>query len=69
MTPEAVRSLSKALAVVVVVVGGLGSIACLPFAFCTNLGMISAAGIYFIAGAVMITGGLVSFALLTRDAR
>jgi hypothetical protein len=66
MTPEAIKKLAKALAVVTVTIGGIGSIACVPFAFTTDLRLIAAAGVYFIAGAVMIIGGQVAYALLLK---
>ena len=66
MTAEMIKRFCKALAVLSVVVGGFGSILCLPYALGTNLYVISAAGIYFIAGAVIITGGLLSYAVFIR---
>ena len=66
MTPEMIKRFCKAIAVLAVVVGGFGSILCLPYALGTDLTWISAAGIYFIAGAVMITGGLLSYAVLIK---
>ncbi len=66
MTPEMVRRLCKAIAVLAVVIGGYGSILCLPYALSTNLVWITTAGIYFVAGAIMITGGLVSYVVLMK---
>ncbi len=66
MTPEAIKHLCKALAVCCVAVGGLGSMACVPFALTNNLHLIITAGIYFVAGGVMITGGLLSFIVLNK---
>ncbi len=68
MTPEAIKKFAKALASVTVAVGGIGSIACLPFAFTTQLELIAVAGIYFCAGAVLIVGGQIAHALLTEKA-
>ena len=67
MTPEAVKELCKALAVVSVIVGGFGSILCVPYALTSSLELIATAGIYFVAGGIMITGGLLSFAVLTKQ--
>jgi hypothetical protein len=67
MTPEAVKQFSKALSVVAVLVGGFGSILCVPFALTNNLYLIATAGIYFVAGGIMITGGLISFAVLNKQ--
>ncbi len=66
MTPEAVKSVCKALALCCVAVGGFGSMACVPFALTNNLELIATAGIYFIAGGVMITGGLLSYIVVTK---
>lgn len=64
MTPEAIKHVCKALAIVAVTVGGCGSILCVPFALTANLQLIATAGIYFVAGGVMIVGGLISYVLL-----
>ena len=67
MTPEGLNKFCKALAVVLFVVGGMGSISCLPFAFSSSMVWIQAAGIYFIAGGVIMSGGLISYVLLTNQ--
>ena len=67
MTPEATKSFCRAFALVCVAVGGFGSVLCLPYALTTNLYLIATSGIYFVAGAVMITGGLVSYVDLLKD--
>jgi hypothetical protein len=67
MTPEAIKHVCKALAVCCVAVGGLGSMACVPFALTNNLSLITTAGIYFVAGGVMITGGLLSYIVLNKS--
>ncbi len=64
MTPEAIKKFCKALASVTVAIGGIGSLACLPFAFTTHLQLIAVAGVYFCAGAVLIVGGQSAYALL-----
>lgn len=66
MTPEAIKHVCKALALCCVAVGGFGSMACVPFALTNNLELIATAGIYFIAGGVMITGGLLSYVVVTK---
>ena len=67
MTPEAIRTFCRALAAVCVAVGGFGSVLCLPYALGSNLTFIAVSGIYFIAGAVMIAGGLLSYAVLIKN--
>ena len=67
MTPEAIRRFCKGLAVVCVGVGGGGSILVLPYAMSWNFTWIATAGIYLVAGAVMITGGLLSYVTLMRE--
>lgn len=64
MTPEAIKHVCKALAIVAVVIGGCGSILCVPFALTADLYLIATAGIYFVAGGIMIVGGLISYVLL-----
>ena len=66
MTPEAIRSLCKAAALVSVVAGGYGMMLCVPFIAGTHVTLIAAASLPFIAGAVLISGGLVSYTLLIR---
>ncbi|MCK5214089.1 MAG: hypothetical protein KAR05_01895 [Candidatus Omnitrophica bacterium] len=66
MTPELVKTVCRAIAVVCIAIGGFGSVLCVPYALTPFLNVITAAGIYFIAGAVMITGGLIAFILLAR---
>jgi hypothetical protein len=66
MTPQAINTLCRALAILMFVVGGLGSIACLPFAFSASIVWITTAGIYFVAGGTIMAGGLVSYVLLTN---
>jgi len=67
MTQEAIRKVVKALALIAFTVGGFGSVLCVPFAITNNLWLIATAGIYFIAGGIMIVGGLVTYALLIKD--
>ena len=64
MTDEAIKQCVRALAIVAVAVGGFGSILCVPYALTTNLVLITTAGIYFVAGGIMITGGLVALSLM-----
>lgn len=66
MTEEAIKRFCKALAAVTVVVGALGSALCLPFALTTNLYWIAISGVYFIAGAVLIAGGQIAYAILAK---
>ena len=67
MTPEAIKRLCKGLAVVTVGVGGGGSMLVLPYACSWNFTWIAVAGVYLVAGAVLISGGLLSYAVLIRD--
>lgn len=66
MTPEAIRSLCKAAALVSAVAGAYGMMLCVPFIAGTQVGLIAAASLPFIAGAVLVAGGLVSYTLLIR---
>ena len=63
MTPEAVIKFCRALAVVFVAVGGLGCVACLPLAF-GSLPIAATTALFFVAGGVLMSGGLVSFSIL-----
>jgi len=67
MTPEATKSFCRAFALVCVSVGGFGSVLCLPYALTTDLYLIATSGIYFVAGAVMIIGGLISYVYLLKE--
>jgi len=67
MTPKAIRTICKALAIVSVVAGAYGSLLCMPFAFSRYLPVIATAGIYFAAGAVLIVGGLIGYVLLIKQ--
>jgi len=67
MTPEGIRRIIKALALVSFSVGAFGSALVLPYALTTNITLIAVSGIYFAAGAVMITGGLGVYAILIKD--
>ena len=67
MTLEAIKNVVKALAILSVVVGGYGSILCLPFAFTNSLSLVTTAGIYFVAGGVMIAGGLVTLSVMLQQ--
>ncbi|MGE0268579.1 MAG: hypothetical protein AB7S78_09025 [Candidatus Omnitrophota bacterium] len=69
MTEDAIKQFVKALAIIAVAVGGFGSILCVPYALTTNLVLITTAGIYFVAGGVMITGGLVALSLLMQPGK
>ena len=66
MTEEALKRVVRAFAIVCVAVGGFGSMLCVPYALTSHLVLIATAGIYFVAGGVMITGGLVTIALLNH---
>jgi hypothetical protein len=67
MTPEAIKTMCKAIALVVFVTGAFGSVLCLPYAIGWDLRLIAVSGIYFIAGAVMIVGGLFTYAYLVTQ--
>ena len=66
MTKESVKNVVKALGLVSVAVGGYGSLLCVPFAMTSDLNLITTAGIYFVAGGTMITGGLITVSLLLQ---
>ncbi|HRZ40098.1 MAG TPA: hypothetical protein P5246_03720 [Candidatus Omnitrophota bacterium] len=67
MTQEAIRKVVKALGLVAFTVGGFGSALCVPYALTTDLVLIATAGIYFVAGGIMIVGGLLTYAVLIKD--
>ncbi len=67
MTPEFIKQICKALAVICVFVGGLGCISCVPFAFTNNLFLLATTGIYFVAGGIMIVGGLNAYVQLHNE--
>lgn len=67
MTKEAIQAVCRALAILTVAVGGYGSLLCVPYALMNNLQIIATAGIYFVAGAVMITGGLLTYTVLLKS--
>ena len=56
----------RALCLAVFVVGALGSALCVPYAICSNWYLVGIAGIYFIAGAIMMTGGLIAFVIFSN---
>ena len=67
MTPEAIKRVCRAFALVAFTVGGFGSVLCVPYALTNNFVSIITAGVYFVAGAVMIVGGLATYTLLIKD--
>ncbi len=69
MTEEAFKKLVRAMGILSVVVGGFGSILCIPFAVTSDLSLITTAGIYFVAGGVMITGGLITVSMMIQPAK
>lgn len=66
MTREAIRNIVKALGLVCLTVGAFGSALVVPYAITNSLVLIATSGIYFIAGSVMITGGLITYALIMK---
>ncbi len=67
MTQEAIRRVIKALGLVAFTVGAFGSALCVPYAITTDWMLVAIAGIYFVAGGVMIVGGLITYAILIKD--
>lgn len=67
MTPEGITKLCKALSVVLFTIGAFGCFACLPYALGPSIGWVTATGVYFIAGGVIMSGGLVSYILLNQQ--
>ncbi|MBF0387758.1 MAG: hypothetical protein HQL20_07885 [Candidatus Omnitrophica bacterium] len=65
MTQAAIKTLCKALAVVMFACGAFGSMLCVPYAIGFDLSWITAAGVYFIAGAIMMSGGLITYTAIT----
>ena len=66
MTPEFIKTVWKAIALVTFVIGAFGSFLCLPYAMTNSLVLIHTAGVYFIAGAVMIVGGMLGYLNLIK---
>ena len=66
MTPEAIRKLLKAAALVAIFGGGYGMLLCVPYIWSAPVVVTAAASLPFIAGAVLIAGGMVSYTLLIR---
>lgn len=65
MTPEAIKSMCKAIALTVLATGVFGSLLVVPFAIGWDFQLIAISGVYFIAGAVMITGGLFTYTYIS----
>ncbi len=68
MTEDSFRSLVRGFAVVSFLIGGLGCILCVPYACSTSAYWISTAGLYFVAGGIMITGSLIALSVLGTKA-
>ncbi len=64
MTPEGIKTMCKAIALMMFAAGACGSLAIVPYATLWDLKWVAIAGIYFVAGAVMMTGGLFSYVYL-----
>lgn len=67
MTQEAIRKVIKALGLVAFTVGGFGSALCIPYAITNDWMLVAISGIYFVAGGIMIVGGLITYAILIKD--
>lgn len=67
MTPEGLNKFCRAIALALFSVGVMGSFSCLPFAFSSSMVWINTAGIYFIAGGIIMSGGLISYILLANQ--
>ncbi len=67
MTPEAIKTMCKAVALTVFTLGAFGSLLVVPYAIGWDLQLIAVSGVYFIAGAVMITGGLFTYTYVTMQ--
>lgn len=65
MTPEAIKTMCKAIAVMTFTMGAFGSLLVVPYAIGWNFQLVAISGVYFIAGAVMITGGLFTYTYVT----
>ncbi len=66
MTDQVFKGLIRGAALVAFLAGGLGCVLCVPYASSTSLYWIAVAGVYFVAGGIMITGGLITLSLLSR---
>ena len=69
MTEQVFRGLIRGAAIVAFIICGLGCVLCVPFTASTNLHLLTATGVYFVAGGIMIVGGLITNSLaLLADA-
>ncbi len=66
MTQEFITMLNRALAVVAIAGGGFGMLLCVPYLLSVNLWIILAAGVIFLAGAVLYAAGSISMAILLQ---
>ena len=66
MNPETIKRLCKSAALVAVSAGAYGMLLCSPYMMGPNVVVIAAASLPFIAGAILVAGGMVSFTLLIR---
>ena len=64
MTPEFKITLCKAFALFSITAGGFGMLLCVPYIAGTNAIIIAAASLPFLAGAVLVAGGLISLSML-----
>jgi len=67
MTPEGLNKFCRALAAVMFTVGVMGCFACLPYALSSSMLWVHTAGVYFVAGGIIMSGGLISYILLTQQ--
>ena len=61
------KKITRAIALICVGIGAAGAIFCLPFAVSPRWLFVKMAGVYFIAAAIMITGGLITIAILAES--
>jgi hypothetical protein len=66
MNPEAIKSICKSAALVAVSAGTYGMLLCTPYIMGNDVVVIAAASLPFIAGAILVAGGMVSFTLLIK---
>ncbi len=67
MTETVFRGLIRGAALVAFLAGGLGCVLCVPYAASTSMYWVAVAGVYFVAGGIMIAGGLITLSLLSQN--
>ena len=67
MTPKTSKEIVRAFALLCVCAGGFGMVVVVPYLVLNNWIIVAAAGLSFIAGAVLVAGGLLSITHLINN--